>query len=275
MPNLNKDTVMCISIAERPSNGGTTLFNYLFDQLEMNWVYKAFKVLPDNVPAAVAGVRALGIRGCGVSMPHKTTVMAYLDSIDEMAHKIEAVNTILNESSKLIGFNTDYLGVSMALEELYPIKGKKAIVWGAGGMAKAAIVALQKSGVSEIFIHNRTEAKAAIISAKFGCTFVPKDKLDSIYADLFFNATPVGMEPDINSMPVPEAYINRFSVVADAVAMPRLTRLIEMATKKGKTVIPGHIMASYQSYAQFKIYTSRDVPLELVRLKMTQMATSR
>lgn len=275
MPNLNKDTVMCISIALRPSNGGTSLFNYLFDQFEMNWVYKAFKVLPDNISDALAGVRALGIRGCGVSMPHKTTVIAYLDSIDEIAKKIEAVNTILNENGKLVGFNTDYVGVSKAFEELYPVRGKKAIVWGAGGMAKAAIVALQKGGASEVFIYNRTEEKAAKISANLGCTFVSKNNLDSVNADLFFNATPIGMDPDINSMPVAEPYIDRFEAVADAVAMPSLTSLIKMATKKRKKIIPGNIMASYQSLEQFKIYTSRDVPLELVRFKMSQMTTTK
>ena len=275
MQNLNKDTVMCISIAVQPSNGGTALFNYLFDHFGMNWAYKAFKVMPDDMPAALAGVRALGIRGCGVSMPHKTTVMAYLDSIDEMAQKIDAVNTILYENNKLIGFNTDYVGANLALEELYPVKGKKAIVLGAGGMAKAAIVALQKGGVSEVFVHNRTEEKAAKISKKLGCTFVSNNKLDSIYADLLFNATPIGMFPDINSMPVTEAYIDRFEAVADAVAMPRLTRLLDIAIKKGKKVIPGHMMASYQSSAQFKIYTNCEAPLELVRLKMTQMATAK
>ncbi len=270
MPAISKDTTLCISIAERPSNGGTALFNFLFGHFGMDWVYKACQVGPSELEGAIAGVRALKIRGCGVSMPHKGAVMEYLDSIDDSSRKIGAVNTILNENGKLTGFNTDSVGAAMALDGLYDMHGKRALLFGAGGMARASIVALKKCGAKEILIYNRTDGKAEEIAAELGCRAIKQGELDSVEAELFFNATPVGMDPQPDAMPFEEAYLARFEAVADAVAMPRTTRLISAAKKLGKVAIPGYVMASYQSSAQFKIYTGREAPIELVRKKMME-----
>jgi shikimate 5-dehydrogenase len=162
------------------------------------------------------------------------------------------------------------VGAAMALRELYDMTGKRAIVFGAGGMARASIVALQTCKAKEIFVCNRTPEKAAELASELGCKAIALDGIGAAGAELFFNATPVGMDPKPGEMPVSEAILRKFDAVADAVAMPRATMLISAARKLGKAAIPGYMMASYQSSAQFKIYTGIEAPVELVRKRMME-----
>ena len=110
MPILNKDMQVCISLAGRPSNLGTRFHNFLYDELGLNFIYKAFTT--DDIEGAVRGIRALGIRGCSVSMPFKEAVIPLVDIVEQSASAIESVNTIVNDDGVLTGSNTDYEAIA-------------------------------------------------------------------------------------------------------------------------------------------------------------------
>src|SRR5262245_36431255 len=112
---LTKDTQLCMSLASRPGNMGTRLHNFLYATLGLNYVYKAFTT--QDLRQAVAGIRALGIRGCAISMPFKEEVMAYLDVIEPSAARIRAVNTIVNDDGVLTGLNTDYIAIQRVVAD--------------------------------------------------------------------------------------------------------------------------------------------------------------
>ncbi len=114
-PALNKDTRLCISLAARPSNIGTRFHNYLYELLGLDFIYKAFTTT--DIVAAIGGVRALGIRGCSVSMPFKQDVIALVDHVEESARAINAVNTIVNDDGALTASNTDYIAVQRLIDE--------------------------------------------------------------------------------------------------------------------------------------------------------------
>ena len=138
------------------------MLNRAFQEAGINAVYAAFHVRPEELGDAVRGIRALGYRGINVTIPHKVEVMQYLDEIDEGARIVGAVNTIVNESGKLIGYNTDGIGYVRSLKEETGIelKGKSVLLLGAGGAARGVAYALAKEGASRIYIANRTKERA-------------------------------------------------------------------------------------------------------------------
>ena len=129
---INKDTQICISISSNPSNFGTTFHNLGYKTQGLNFLYKAVQV--SDLSGAMAGVRALNITGCSVSMPFKQTVLKYIDTLDPSALHVQAVNTILQNNGKLTGYNTDYTGVLSILQILGLSRDKKVIVAGIGGV---------------------------------------------------------------------------------------------------------------------------------------------
>ncbi|MFT4021809.1 MAG: shikimate 5-dehydrogenase, partial [Acinetobacter sp.] len=114
---LNKDTVLCMSLANKPSNFGTRFHNYLYDVLNLNYVYKAFA--PQDLTQAIAGVRGLPVRGCAISMPYKEQVIALVDEMDASAQAIQSVNTIVNSNGVLKAYNTDYIAIAKLIEKYH------------------------------------------------------------------------------------------------------------------------------------------------------------
>ena len=213
---ITKDTVCCISIAESPGNFGSLLFNQTFKALSLDFIYKPFRVTSTDLPHAIKGIRALNIRGCGVSMPHKTIVHKYLDAVDPLAKEIGAINTIVNRNGILTGYNTDVIGAAKALEDRYPISGKSAHIIGSGGAARAIIIALQKSSCQKISLSSRDEKRAQKIAREFDVAYCQNKKRGQIKADLLVNATPVGMTPNEEIMIVDErelGLIRRFPIL--------------------------------------------------------------
>jgi shikimate dehydrogenase len=270
---ITKDTKCCISIAESPGNFGSTIFNATFQELKLDFIYKPFKLLKENLPQAIEAIRALDIRGCGVSMPHKTLIHKYLDEVDPVAKKIGAVNTVVNENGKLIGYNTDYMGAREALRELFPIAGKTVHIIGAGGASRAIIVALQEDGAGQITISNRDEFGAQEIAKKFGVRYCPNDKSPKLEADLLINATPVGMSPNVQEMIVDEKELLNYKAVMDVVVNPLKTKLISSAKKENKIVIPGYKMALHQAAHQFTLYTGVEAPIDFMLKEMEKITT--
>src|SRR5688572_19762937 len=147
-PPLSKDTKLCISLAARPSNIGTRFHNYLYDLLGLDFIYKAFTTT--DIAAAIGGVRALGIRGCSVSMPFKQDVIELVDDVEQSATSINAVNTIVNDTSvpggHLTASNTDYLAVARLIAEHGLQPSQSVLFRGSGGMASAVAAAFRDNG---------------------------------------------------------------------------------------------------------------------------------
>ena len=249
---INKDTRMCMTLASRPSNFSTRFHNYLYAHLHLNYFYKSFST--NNLEHAVAGIRALAIRGCAISMPFKEDVMAYLDHIAPSAARIAAVNTIVNDGGVLTGFNTDYIAVQRLFDDqAIPLEAPIA-VFGSGGMSKAIASALDDGGYRQVTIVARNAETGQRLSAKHGYRWQPQ-WLQGEAFEVLVNATPVGMVPNADQCPCPEALIRQAQTIIDSVANPTQTQLIQTATRLGKTMVNGLEITKIQSIEQFKLYT--------------------
>ena len=198
----NKDTVVCVSISARPSNFGMTVHNAAYRALGLNYLYKSFCVT--DLPGALAGVRALGLRGCSLSMPFKEQVLPLLDALDPAAESIGAVNTVVNESGRLVGHNTDAHGAKVVLAGLGLADESCVLILGAGGVARAVLYALESLGYNNIAVSNRTPGRLIDWTGAREPTTVPWADRDQFPADLIINATPVGMAPDADLLPIGE-----------------------------------------------------------------------
>ncbi|MET4133902.1 shikimate 5-dehydrogenase [Pseudarthrobacter sp. PvP090] len=253
MPILNKDMTLCISLSARPSNNGTRFHNHLYDQLGLNWIYKAFA--PTNLGQAIAGVRGLGIRGCAVSMPYKEDVIALVDVMDPSAKAIDSVNTIVNDGGTLTAYNTDYTAIEQLLQRNAVPSAYSVLLRGAGGMAKATAAALRDAGFRDVTVIARNEEAGRALAGLYG--FAWRADVDSLTADMIINVTPVGMAggPDVDSLSFPQETVDAAKVVFDVVALPAETPLIKAARAAGKTVITGAEVATIQALEQFVLYT--------------------
>jgi shikimate dehydrogenase len=249
---INKDTQLCMSLAARPGNFGTRLHNFLYARLGLNFVYKSFSTT--DLKSAVAGIRALAIRGCAVSMPFKEEVMAYLDRIEPSAARISAVNTIVNDAGVLTGLNTDYTAIQRVFGDKEIPREARVGVGGSGGMAKAIVSALDDCGYRNVTITARNEHSGRGLAQKYAYAW-QENWAEGKTFDVLVNATPVGMAPDAAACPCPEGLIQVATYVVDAVAMPVKTRLIQAAERLGKVTVNGFEITVIQSLEQFKLYT--------------------
>lgn len=253
MRRLSKDTQLCISLAGRPGNHGTRFHNFLYDELGLDFVYKAFTTT--DLPAAIGGMRALGIRGCSVSMPFKEDVIPLVDALDASARAIASVNTLVNDDGRLTAYNTDYLAVAALLESHeVPTDGAVAVL-GSGGMAKAVTAALRDRGFGSVTVVARNERTGRDLAAQYG--FAHTTDLGDERPAVLVNATPVGMAggSDADRLPAAEAVVDAASVVFDVVAMPVETPLVRRARAAGAEVITGAEVIALQAAEQFALYT--------------------
>jgi shikimate dehydrogenase len=254
VPILNKDMTLCISLSARPSNNGTRFHNHLYEQLGLNWIYKAFA--PTDLAQAIAGVRGLGIRGCAVSMPYKEDVIALVDVMDPSAKAIDSVNTIVNDGGTLTAYNTDYTAIEQLLQRNAVPASYSVQLRGAGGMAKATAAALRDAGFRDVTVIARNEEAGRALAGLYG--FAWRADVDpSSTADMIINVTPIGMAggPDADALSFPQASIDAAKVVFDVVALPAETPLVKAARAAGKTVITGAEVATIQALEQFVLYT--------------------
>jgi shikimate dehydrogenase len=250
-PPLNKDTQLCISLAARPSNIGTRFHNHLYEQLGLDFIYKAFTTT--DIVAAIGGVRALGIRGCSVSMPFKRDVIALVDDVEESARSIDAVNTIVNDGGHLTASNTDYIAVRCLISDLDA--EAPVVIRGSGGMARAVGTAFRDIGFRGGTIVSRSPKAGRELAERLGYTW--RTDLGSVTAPVIVNATPIGMAdgPEHDTMAYEAAVVQRAEVVFDVVAMPAETPLIAAAREAGKRVITGAEVIALQAAEQFERYT--------------------
>lgn len=250
---ITKDTGLCISLSARPSNIGTRFHNYLYDELGLDYVYKAFTT--NDIVAAVAGVRALGIRGCGISMPWKQEVIPLVDVMDPSAKSIGSVNTIVNDHGRLTAYNTDLIAVRTLLAEAaVPTDGDVAVL-GSGGMAVACVAALREHGFATGLVVARNERTGAQVASAYGWTWRPR--LDDARPRVLVNATPVGMAggPGERELPVDDDVVCRARTVVDVIAFPSQTPLVRRAIEVGAQVVTGAQVIALQAARQFELYT--------------------
>lgn len=252
MPILNKDMSLCISLAGRPSNIGTRFHNFLYDELGLNFIYKAFTT--DDIAAAIGGVRALGIRGCSVSMPFKEAVIPLVDAIEPSARAIESINTIVNDDGALTASNTDYEAVAELLAERAVDPAASVLVRGSGGMAKAVVAAFRGAGFDDLTVIARNAQAGAELAEKYG--YRHTDHAPAPGAAVIVNVTPIGMSgPDADALSYERAHIDAAETVFDVVAFPSETPLIRAARSSGAQVITGADVIALQAARQFARYT--------------------
>jgi shikimate dehydrogenase len=233
--------------------------NLAFKQLGINAVYLAFEVT--DLTSALAGVRALGIKGLSVTIPHKVDIIPLLDEIDIMSKNIGAVNTVVNKEGRLLGTNTDWLGAILAIKEKGKIAGKDYLILGAGGAARAVAFGLKKEG-AEVIIANRTYEKGKALAEEIGAKVIAWEEISEIKAYGLVNTTPVGMWPETEKSPLPEGALSNFSLVMDAVYRPLETKLLRQAKKAGCICVDGLKMLIYQGAEQFRLWTGQEPPVE-------------
>ncbi|SEQ25501.1 shikimate dehydrogenase [Pseudomonas sp. NFACC02] len=247
----SKETLLCMSLAGRPGNFGVRFHNHLYQQLGLNFYYKAFS--PSDLPAAIAGMRSLGIRGCGVSMPFKEASIALVDEMDASAAAIDSINTIVNTDGHLKAYNTDYIAVAQLLDT-HNVPRTRFALRGSGGMAKAVACAMRDAGFSDGLIVARNEQAGRALART--CGFEWQADLGSERPPLLVNVTPLGMAGDqADTLAFEVAAIEAADTAFDVVATPARTPFILHAERCGKRLITGDQVAAIQALEQFILYT--------------------
>ena len=232
-----------------------------FRRLGIEAAYLPFAVPPAELADFLLAARLSGVGGLNVTIPHKRAVLPLLDSFDDDARRIGAVNTIVPMNGGFGGANTDWTGAVRSLEEAVPLPGRRATVLGAGGSARAVLYGLARSGAEAVVI-SRNDRKAAALADEMGVGHAPLTALERIEGDILVNTTPVGMTPDHDGCPAPDAAIAAHEVIFDLVFHPERTVLLQKAAGIGKRTVPGLRMLVLQAAAAFERWTGRPAPVE-------------
>ncbi|MXW39239.1 MAG: shikimate dehydrogenase [Acidobacteria bacterium] len=234
-----------------------------FRRLGIEAAYLPFAVPPAELEDFLMAARLGGVGGLNVTIPHKQAVLPHLDSLDDDARRIGAVNTIIPMNGGLGGANTDWAGAVRALEEAVALPGRRATVLGAGGSARAVLHGLAHSGAEAVVI-SRNDRKAATLADEMGVAHAPAAALERIEGDILINTTPVGMAPDHDGCPAPAAAIAAHEIVFDLVFHPERTPLLRKAAGIGKRTVPGLRMLILQAAAAFERWTGRPAPVQVM-----------
>lgn len=237
------------------------MINAAFGAMGIRARYEAHCV--ENLELSVRMIREKPLAGVSVTLPVKGAVMDFLDEVDEDARAIGAVNTIKNEGGRLRGSNTDWTGLTAAMQEQFPLEGKTVAVLGAGGAARAAVYGILREGGIPI-VFNRSRDRAESLARWFGCGAQPLAHLGTVEAEVLINATPVGMRPLMDETPVDRRHLARFRWVVETIYNPLETRLLREARAAGCGVITGLSMFVRQGAEQIRIWTGLEPPVELM-----------
>lgn len=250
---------LCGSLSLHPVSLGAAMHLAGYQALDLPFTYVPFAVT--DLEGAIRGMRALGIRGLGISMPFKQAVIPFLDELDPIAKTIGAVNTVVNEDGTLMGHNTDWIGAMRALDEEVPVAGARVLLIGAGGAARAIAFGVKERG-GTLMIANRDLEKARNLAAETGASARGLEELERAGDhDIVINATSAGMlEVDPKSL-VPEKALREGLTVMDIVYKPIETELLKAARRQGARAIHGGRMLLHQAARQFELYTGKNAPL--------------
>lgn len=254
--HIGRDTRLCMSLSARPGTFGSRFHNHLYEALDLDYVYKAFNTT--DLAGAVSGIRALGIRGCAVSMPFKEACIPMLDSLAPSAAAIGAVNTIVNDDGHLRGYNTDYTAVAQLLRTRKIAPDTSFALRGSGGMAKAVLAALRDAGFQSGLVIARNETTGRGLAGT--CGYEWQAELGESRPGMLINVTPIGMTggPEAGELAFSKSAIDAARVVFDVVAVPSDTPLICHARARGTPgLISGAEVIVLQAVEQFVLYTGR------------------
>jgi shikimate dehydrogenase len=238
------------------------MFNRAFSETGYNGVYAAFQVTA--IKDGMAAMRSLGIKGASITIPHKVSILGFLDEIDPIAESIGAVNTVINHDGRLKGYNSDCLGAVTALEEITDLKGKRVAIIGAGGAARAIGFGVKSRG-SSLTLINRSISNGEKLATALNADFIPISELCSLPFDILIQTTSVGMTPHIHESPVPATLLTPGLLVMDIVYAPLKTRLLKDAEKTGCRTINGLSMFVHQAAFQFELWTQSQAPLAVMK----------
>ena len=259
------------------------MHNEGFKQLGLDYVYLCFDVGTEGLKTAVEGLKTLGIRGFNCTMPDKNLMCELTDRLSPAAKMMGAVNTVLNEDGVLTGYNTDGVGYMQAVKDAgYDIIGKKMTLLGAGGAATAVCVQAALDGVEEInvfsihdqffqraqnmvdTINKETKCKARLYD--FEDESMLKKSIDNSH--ILTNGTSVGMAPNIDGCIIKDgSFLHEGLIVSDVIYNPRETKLLKMAKENGCHTFNGLYMLLYQGAEAFKIWTGKEMPVEIIKEK--------
>ncbi|MCT4535760.1 shikimate dehydrogenase [Halodesulfovibrio sp.] len=241
------------------------LHNSGFNMFSLPAVYMAFPTPPEKLADFMTAFRTLPIHGASVTIPHKETVMQYVDRITPRAAKVGAVNTLFWDNETLVGDNTDVLGFLAPLTQ-DDSTFRHALILGAGGAAKAVLAGLHELNVQQVTICNRTAERAQHLAEQFAVEYVDWEKRGTVEADLVINTTPMGMSGEhVEKTPYPPEMFRNEGVAYDLVYNPLKTTFLRDAEKAGWKTIDGLHMFAAQGAEQFRLWTEKDIPLEHIR----------
>jgi shikimate dehydrogenase len=235
--------------------------------------YEAFDVVPERLAAFLSAARARGVRQLAVSIPHKEAVLALADAVSDDAREIGAANTLTQRDGRLEAANTDWLGAVQALElrGAARLRGARVVVLGAGGTARAVTFGLRRRGARVVLL-NRTVARAEAVARALGAEGAAGlDALADLVPDVIVNTTSVGLGSDAS--PVQASAIPSGALVMDAVYAPEHTRLLRDAEARGARALPGKWMLVYQGAEQFRLWTGREAPVDVMARAFDEAGT--
>ncbi|WP_042345766.1 shikimate dehydrogenase [Bacillus massiliigorillae] len=249
------------------------MHNDAFTDQELEAYYNAFHVRPDHLEDAVKGMKAIGVKGFNITVPHKTAIIPFLDQVDELAAAIGAVNTVKYENGQFIGYNTDGLGFVAGLkEELHEsLIEKRTLIIGAGGAARGIYYSLVSEGIREIDIANRTVSRAQQIiienpyEAKSNSLTIQAAAERLNEYDLIINTTSIGMKPNVDEMPISLQHLRNDAFVSDIIYNPLETKFLSEAKKKGASIQNGLPMFIHQGALAFRIWTGVEPNIERMK----------
>jgi shikimate dehydrogenase len=266
MPSAQKLAVIGDPISHSLS---PVLQNFLIRHFVLPFTYEALHVRLADLGTVIQRLRDGAFRGINVTIPHKQAVLPLLDAIDETAARIGAVNTVAIDNGKLLGYNTDVIGFRHSLEATnVSVEGKRVLVLGAGGAARAVVFALLQARVQKIFLCNRSPARIEELMAAFA-KYAEDGQLQSvtwpnrssriaaIAPEVIVNATSVGMHPQIHESPLPNHVFAPDQVAVDLVYNPLRTAFLQAAMAAGAKAINGLSMLIYQGVAALEIWSKR------------------
>jgi len=253
------------------------MHNAAYKAAGLDFIYLGFRVTAPELRDAMTGMRALGIKGLNVTIPHKVAVIPFLNRVDPLAEKIGAVNTVVNEKGMLVGYNTDAMGFLRALVEhgVEP-RGMKVLLLGAGGAARAIAYILAEEGAHLVILNRKEEFSwAKELAERIGKAYdmaVGVGELDGDAvaqaigdSDIVVNATSVGMTPNAGQSPAPAELLCPGLLVFDVVYNPIETRLLREARAAGADTIDGLQMLVWQGALAHEKFTGQAAPVDIMR----------
>jgi 3-dehydroquinate dehydratase/shikimate dehydrogenase len=273
--NIGSNTAVYGVVADPVAHSlSPQIHNVAFADKEIDAVYVPFRVPFDTLGQFIEDVPRLGIRGLSVTIPHKEAVAKFLTKVDPAVKGIGAVNTVLFKAAEVLGYNTDYKAAMDCLENALggavppgtpsPLKDKKVIVLGAGGVARAVMYGLQRRG-AKTTIASRTRSRAQFLADSFGGRCVEWSARHIGDAEIIVNCTPVGMHPNVDESPFNKSHLKPSMVVFDTVYNPESTLLLKEARSHGCRVVTGVEMFIRQAALQFLLFTGQEAPEALMR----------